>query len=139
MNKYTIKYILSIIGVVLLATVICTIWIILEEAGIEKPWILTAIFCTCLASFTHIIAGVIYDENKDEKSHLRLSNGAIGCIFLISIISQIICTFIVCFEAWEKFGNIHFIEYFIAAVFMLASTYFFKKASYKFINKERKK
>lgn len=139
MNKYTIKYILSIIGVVLLAIIICAIWITLEEAGTEKPWVLTVVFATCLASFVHIVAGMFYDENKDEKNHLKVSNGAIGCIFLISIISQIICTFIVCFEAWKRFGNIHFIEYFIAAIFMLASVYFFKKASYKLINKEKKK
>lgn len=138
MNKYTKKYILSIIVVILLTIIISMIWIILDEIGAYKPWAITVLFASCLTSVTHIVSGVIYDENKDEKSNLNISNSAIGCIFLVSLISQIACTLIVIIDAWKRFSSIYFIEYIIGAIFMYTSAYFFKKASYKLIDKEKK-
>lgn len=138
MDKYTKKYILFLTGGFLLAILLIAIQVIFEETG-EKPWIITVIYYSMMATFTHIVAETIYEENKDEKSNLNMPGWTIGFIFLTSIINQIVCTFAICSEAWKRFGDMHFIEYIIGAIFLLISAYFFKRSVYKLINKRNKK
>lgn len=136
MNKYTLKYILSIIGVVLFTFIAITVEILLDKLG--KPWIATVIFVSCLAVVVHIVASIIYDKNKDPESNFHTSKSKIGIIFMISTLSQIICMVISIIEAYKKFDDISPVEYFLAAFFMLASAYAYKKASYKLIKKGKK-
>ena len=137
MNKYIIKCILYIIGVFLFAFLAIVIATTLEELG--RTWISTVILAAYIASTIHIITSMIFDEHRNPKSYLSLSKTAIGIIFIISTLSQIICIAISIVEAYKKFGDIHPIEYFVAAVFILIGAYAYKKATYKLINKEKKK
>lgn len=138
MNKYIIKYILYTIGVVLFVSTFIDVIIGIALEGFCSTWIATVILVSYLACMTHIISSAIYDDNKDPKSNFHVSKAAIGIIFMISTLSQIICMAISIIEAYKKFGDISPVEYLLAAFFMLASAYAYKKASYKLIKKEKK-
>lgn len=138
MKSYTKIYILAIVLIVILCFIMTGIELWIEGRGDTLPWAISAIYACCLASATHIVAGVIYEESKDKKSGVEISDNSKALVFLISMVCQLAATFYVCFEAWKRFGNIHPVEYFVAAIFMLLSAYFFKRASYRLINKEKK-
>ena len=146
MKKYTLKYIVSLIFIVLYAIVVCAVWVSFDQSGQTIPFGLMAIFATTLAGATHVIAGCIYDAHRDEvyeyhkfgTSNIGISKNVIALIFIISIGSQIVCTLLLCIEAWKRFGTIHFTEYILAGVLLFISAYLFRKSSYKLINKEKK-
>ena len=146
MKKYTLKYILSLIFIVLYAIVVCAVWVSFDQSGQTIPFGLMAIFATTLTGATHVIAGWIYDEHRSEvydyhksgDTNIRISKNAIALIFMISMGAQIVCTISLCIEAWKRFGTIDFCEYIIAAVLLFITAYLFRKSSYKLVNKEKK-
>ena len=138
MKKYTLKYILSLIFIVLYAITICAIWVSFDQSGKVIPFGLMAIFATTMASATHVVAGWIYDEHKSEDTNIGISRNVVAIIFMISIGAQIVCTLSLYIEACKRFGVINFFEYIIAGSLLFISAYLFKRSSYKLINREKK-